>query len=372
VIRLAFLLPHLRPGGAERVVVNYLRALDRDRFEPVLILGRCEGAFLDLLPNDVPVLDLGGARARRLPRRIARLIEQHRIDLAYSATDAMNLALLASRWWGGRRARRIVSMHTTPAARLAEASHPRLRRWWMRRLYPKANLVAVPAAPIASELKALLGRDLRTAVLPNPVVEHVEPRSPRAHPRPRIVSIGRLVEAKGHDLLIDAAALLTKRGLDFELAIHGEGPMRPELESRIESSALGDRVTLAGHADSRAVLAEADLLVLPSRREGFGNVLVEAMAAGVPVLAASCAGPASLIEDGINGFLVEAGCAAALADGLAALLADRPRQAVIEAGLATVARFRVDAATHRFEAEVLALLGKDRHPDHPDPGQAKR
>jgi glycosyltransferase involved in cell wall biosynthesis len=357
-IRLAFVLPHLRPGGAERVVANYLRALDRKRFEPFLFLGRVEGAFLDLVPEDVTVIGLGGTRARRLPRGIARSLAAHRIDAAYSATDAANLALLASRWFGARRTLRIVSFHTTPSSWLAEAKHPRLRRWLMARLYPSAALVAVPTEAIATELKRLVARrPLATAVLPNPVFE--ESVSSRPGPpggRLRIVAAGRLVEAKGFDLLIDAAAELAARGLHFELAIYGEGPLRDALARR-----AGKAVTLPGHAEPSTIFSRADLCVVPSRREGFGNVVVEAMAAGVPVLATTCPGPAALIEHGESGFLVEPDSSSALAEAMAALLADPDRRrGVLEAGRRTARQFEVGEATRRFEEAIERLPGKDR------------
>jgi glycosyltransferase involved in cell wall biosynthesis len=355
-IRLAFLLPHLRPGGAERVVVNYLRALDRERFEPFLFLGRTEGAFLELVPEDVTQIDLGGARARRLPGRIARALAAQRINIAYSATDAMNLALLASRWWGARATRRVVSVHTTPGEWLAEAKHPALRRALMRLLYPGADLVAVPTQGIAEELERLTGAG--AAVLPNPVVDQVGPApSPARHPR--IVAAGRLVGAKGFDLLIEAAAALVRRGVKFELIVHGEGPLREALERQAAVPELAGRVSFPGHAaDARAMFDDARLCVVPSRREGFGNVVVEAMAAGVPVLAAACPGPAGLIAHGRNGFLVEPENSTALADAMAALLRDSARRSsVVEQGLRTAAGFETGAATRRLEAELERLFG---------------
>lgn len=366
-IRLAFVLPHFRPGGAERVVLNYLRALDRGRFEPFLFLARREGAFLNLVPEDVIVADLGGARARRLPGRIAKALGTHRIDAAYSATDAANLALLASRWFGARRALRIVSVHTTPSSWLAEAKHPRLRRWLMRRLYPSAALVAVPAGAIAEELKQI---HLSATVLPNPVVDEVlTPGAPADGPV-RIVAAGRLVEAKGFDLLIDAAAGLAG---DFRLDIFGEGPLREALSGQVAERGLGERVALRGHADPSAIFQDADLCVVPSRREGFGNVVVEAMAAGVPVLATACPGPTALIQDGENGFLVEPGSSAALAEAMAALIADSDRRrAVVAAAARSAERFEVRAATRELEAAVERLLGKERPVKHPDPGQPPR
>jgi glycosyltransferase involved in cell wall biosynthesis len=357
-MRLAFLLPHLRPGGAERVVVNYLRALDRELFEPFLFLARAEGAFLELVPEDVTCVDLGGARARKLPGRIARALEAHQIDAAYSATDAMNLALLASRWRGARAARRIVSVHTTPGDWLAEAKHPRLRRALMRLVYPRADLVAVPTQRIAEELERLVG--LGSRVLPNPVVEHAA-RAPCPPPGARIVAAGRLVEAKGFDLLMEAAADLARRGMVFELVVHGEGRLHEALERQAAVPELRGRVFFPGHAgDACEMFDGAQLCVVPSRREGFGNVVVEAMAAGVPVLAAACSGPAGLITHGSNGFLVEPGNSAALAGAMAALLCDAERrQSVIEEGLRTAQRFDTAAATRRLEQEVMRLMGKE-------------
>jgi glycosyltransferase involved in cell wall biosynthesis len=370
-IRLAFLLPHLRPGGAERVVVNYLRALDRSRFEPFLLLARAEGAFLELVPKDVTLVDLGGARARRLPGRIARALDQHRIDVAYSATDAANLALLASRWWGSRATRRIVSVHTTPAEWLAEAAQPRLRRALMRLLYPRAQMLLVPTTGIAADLDALIG--VQAKVLPNPVVEDIKPIAATPGTN-RIVAAGRLVEAKGFDLLIDAAAIVRRKGADFELVIHGDGPIRAALTAQANERGLSGRVSLAGHiSDSGAIFAGASLCVVSSRREGFGNVIVEAMAAGVPVLAAACPGPIGLIDHGRNGFLVRPGDSAALAGEMASLLDDPARRAsVIEDGMATAARFEIGVATRRFEDEVLRLVGNHSPAGHPDPGQPIR
>ena len=371
-VRLAFILPHLRPGGAERVVLNYLRALDRERFEPFLFLGRREGAFLELVPGDVAIVDFGGARARRLAGAIAAALRTHRIDAAYSATDAANLALLASRWWGARGTKRIVSVHTNPAAWLFEAKRPRLRRWLMRRLYPSADLAAVPTDAIAAELRDIVGRAApAVTTLPNPVVDRIAP-PPAASDPPCIVAAGRLVEAKGFDLLVEAAAALARRGRAFDLAIYGEGPLRGALARQVEEAGLAGRVALPGHA-SGGMFDRADLCVVPSRREGFGNVVVEAMAAGVPVIASTCPGPAALIDHGRNGFLVEPGSSAALAQAIEELLADAPRRrSVVHPAVQTARRFETGAATRRLEEAVERLLGNPAPAKHPDPGQAQR
>ncbi|WP_034158908.1 glycosyltransferase [Sphingomonas sp. ERG5] len=356
--RIAFLLPHFRAGGAERVVLNYLTALDRDRFTPHLFLTRVEGPFLARLPADVIPIALGGHRALHLPHHIAAALANHDIALAYSATNAMNLALLAAR--SGKRTVRIVSEHTPPHHYLATAKLPWIRQRAMRWLYPRATAIVVPTGRIAADLAEVIGRPIGTRILPNPVVASVVSSLPVRTPGrpPRIVSVGRLVTAKGFDTLVDACVLLRAAGTEFRLDIFGDGPLRHDLQARIDDDDLGNAVTLKGHADNvTAAIADADLFVLASRREGFGNVLIEAMAAGVPVLAAAAGGPQTFIRDGVNGFLVEPDNPLGLAADITRLLSDRAMlDAVRGPALETARNFTIDDATRHFEALASELL----------------
>lgn len=352
--RVAFLLPHFRPGGAERVVLNWITALDRDRFAPILMLGRVDGAFLDLLPPDTPVVPIGGTRALTRPLRIAQRLREHRIDVAYSATSAMNLALLAA----PTRTLRIVSEHTPPAAFHAEAKWPLLRGAATRLLRRRASAVAVPTRAIADEVAGA-----RVHVVRNPVLAAVPRLVPPLDAAARhLIAAGRLVPAKGFDTLIDAAAHLHASGEQFTLTIHGEGPDRSALEHQIACAGLHDIVTLAGHtADLAPVLAGAALLVSSSRREGFGNVLIEAMAVGTPVLATRAGGPDTFIEHDQNGFLVEPDDAAALAQTIAALLNDPARRERVRAAARdTAARYTVAASTDEFTALLDTVLARAR------------
>lgn len=353
MIRLGFVLPHLRAGGAERCVVNWLRALDRSQVTPFLFLKRVEGAFLDLLPEDVTPIPLGGARAMRLPSAIGRALAEHRIDVAYSATNAVNLALMASR----TSARRIVSEHTSPKAYLAEAKLRTLRRLAMRRYYPRADAVAAPTPAIGEELRAALGVHLATAVIPNPVVK-TEPlasgRKGGGEGRAfKIMAAGRLVAAKGFDTLIEALAMIP----GVEAHIHGDGPLEGELRARIAAANLADRVQLHGYGDLLPAMRSSDLFVLSSRREGFGNVVVEAMAADLPVLATRTPGPSALIEDGVTGWLVPPEDPRALADAIARIMRDANRDRVVPCAREVASRYTVAASTAAFEALLTRVAG---------------
>lgn len=345
MIRLAFLLPHLRPGGAERVVVNWANALDRSAFAPVVMLGRVEGDFLSLLAPDVPVIPIGGRRALTRPWRIARALAAHRIDLAYSATSAMNLALLAA----PTGVPRLVSEHTPPDAFAREAKWRLARHLATAALYRRAAAVVVPTTAIAQAI-----HHPHVTVIPNPVLADTPPLPPATHGR-HLVTAGRLVPAKGFDTLIDAMALLP----GATLTIHGDGPLRADLARRIVAHGIQHRVTLAGHtADLAPALSAADLFVSSSRREGFGNVLIEAMALGTPVLATRAGGPETFLHDGINGFLADPDDAAALARTIAALLDDTPRRhAVRAAAHTTAAAYTVAASTAHFATLARHIAG---------------
>ena len=175
--------------------------------------------------------------------------------------------------------------------------------------------------------------------------------------RPRLVHVGRLSEQKGQLLLIEAAARLRGRGLDFELVLVGDGPLRGELEPLIDRHGLRGLVRVTGFLDNPAVRRElqaARVLVQPSFAEGLPVVIMEAMALRRPVISTFVAGIPELVERGVTGWLVPAGAVEPLVDAMAEALAADPAELdrMGRAGAARVARDH-DAAT---EAAKLARL----------------
>lgn len=142
-----------------------------------------------------------------------------------------------------------------------------------------------------------------------------------------LLAVGRLHEVKGYDILIDAAAILERRGVDFSLNIMGDGPERAALARRIDNLGLQDRVRLLAprmHGELPEAYAQAQLVVMPSRSEGFGCVALEAMACGRPIVAARVGGLQEAIEQDI-GFLCEPESPQSLADALAEALSSPER-----------------------------------------------
>jgi glycosyltransferase involved in cell wall biosynthesis len=180
--------------------------------------------------------------------------------------------------------------------------------------------------------------------------------------RPRLVNVGRLCEQKGQLLLIEAAARLREQGLEFELVIVGDGPMRRQMERLIDQFDLRGRVWITGFLDNDGVRRElqaARALVLPSFAEGLPVVIMEALALGRPVISTQIAGIPELVEPGKNGWIVPAGAVEPLVEAMAeALATDRSElDRMGRAGAVRVAS-QHDAST---EATKLAELIADRY-----------
>ena len=161
------------------------------------------------------------------------------------------------------------------------------------------------------------------------------PQTPVPEP-PRLVYVGRLSPEKAPQLLLAAAALLVKQGLDFRLAIVGDGPLRPQVEAQIRDHGLSEHVELLGYQAGERVRAElqaARALVLCSFKEGLPVVIMEAMAMSRPVVSTAIAGIPELVVPGETGWLVPAGDVDALAGALAEVLRATPA-ALTELGAA--------------------------------------
>ena len=185
-------------------------------------------------------------------------------------------------------------------------------------------------------------------------------------------AVGRLSDEKGFDKLVLAAHQLLSNGLDVQVCILGEGARRTELEALVARLGRQDRISLVGHqANTRAWYEAMDMYCLSSLSEGLPNVVLEAMAMEVPVVATRIAGVPRLIEDGVNGLLVEPDDVTGLARALSTLLSDRPlRERLARAGRETVEKkYSFAVRMQKILAIYDDLLGRepaDREKRHPE------
>lgn len=173
---------------------------------------------------------------------------------------------------------------------------------------------------------------------------------------PELCCVARLSGQKGLPLLVEAAALLAKRGVDFHLTLVGDGELRGEIEREIASAGLTDRITITGYlsaAEVRAKIVAARAMVLPSFAEGLPVVLMEALALATPVVTTAIAGIPELVDEQC-GWVIPAGHVVAIADAMEAVLAADPAtlRAMGEVGRARV----LDMHDARRNAEALAEM----------------
>jgi len=328
VVRVTFVLPHMRAGGIEKVVLEYLRRLDRRCFQPRLVLFAAKGELLGSLPADVEVMDGRGRRAHQLVPFLRKALRKTDTEVTFSGTNAANVAVMLAASTIRPSPKIILSEHTPPSDYLRSAKLARLRQALMRFFYPHATAIVVPVDGIGAELRRMLGNEhLRIVTVPNPVPVGAAPprdRCPQAsNVAPWFVSVGRLAHAKGHDILIRAFARLRRNCPQARLTIFGEGAERPRLEALCTELGLGQAVELPGFVDQPvAVVAGATAFVMASRREGFGIAIVEALAAGIPVVATDSVGPRAILAEGAFGLLVPQGDERALVAAMERMIAD--------------------------------------------------
>jgi glycosyltransferase involved in cell wall biosynthesis len=360
--RLALFVPSLRGGGVERVMVTLANAFAAHGYPVDLVLAQVEGPYRTAVTAAVNVIDLRAPRVAVSIPGLVRYLRRARPDALLAAMEHTSIAALVATALAGVDCRVVISEHNHISS--ANGGHPgrkeMLTRRLRRALYPRADAVVAVSAGTADDLAHIARLDrAAVAVIHNPVTTPEIARlrrEPVAHPwlndptRPVVMGIGRLTEQKDFSTLLRAFAHL-RASRAARLIILGEGELRPALEAEVERLGLAGSVSLPGFvANPHAHVARAAVFALSSRREGFANVLVEAMACGTPVVATDCcSGPAEILANGAWGRLVPVGDAAALADALRATLAATAHPDVA----ARAAEFGVDRAVNAYLRMML-------------------
>lgn len=358
-MRIAFFVPDLRGGGVERVRLLLSREFLSRGHDVDLVLLRKHGELLTQMPEAVRVFDLQASRIRQGFMPLVRYLKEHQPDALIASMWPLTVfAPLAARL-AGYRGRVIISEHSplSIAYRRRGTWHRVAMAVSQRVAYPLADVRIGVSAGIADDLARLSGMPREQfTVIHNPAalgkadVQAARPAELAACSGPIILTVGTLKPVKRHDLLINAFSRLPPE-LHATLCIVGDGPVRAQLERQIEDLDLQGRVLLPGFAaDPRPWYAHADVFVLASDYEGFGNVIVEAMEHGVPVVSTNCPfGPREILDDGRFGRLVPVGDHDALAKAIMASLADTQTAAALQTRAA-------DFSVEKVGARYLALL----------------
>jgi glycosyltransferase involved in cell wall biosynthesis len=289
---------------------------------------RAEGEFLKDLRPEVRLINLDKKRTLTAIPSLAKYLRTERPVVLMSRMNYVNI-VAGLAWILARRPCRLVlteaNVVKSPGGSWCNRFRQKLMLNAMRAIYSRSDCVVANSDGTARSMKlnGLFSRGgiitLANPVLPtkkNPTEDCQVPLELTRRGRNFICAIGRLSEQKGFDSLLSAFAKIYNK--EIELVILGEGPLRGSLEAQIKKLGIQERVHLPGFINNPLdVLNQASLFVLSSRWEGFGNVIVEALASGVPVVSTDCPGaPRELLCNGALGHLVQVDDPGALATAI--------------------------------------------------------
>jgi glycosyltransferase involved in cell wall biosynthesis len=301
-IRLLITLPSLRGGGAERVATHLARHLDHSRFDVHVCLAQKVGPFLQEIPSDVEIHDLNVRRTLHAPVPLANTIRRLQPHVVLSMVSHMNLTVALTRpvW---PRSTRFVLRETSACQHFLNEGRCRwLRNYLYRRQYNQADAIICQTRFMQQDLQQHLSLPAeKLLVIRNPIdvdlieqsmetecrhreLEQTEPL--RSSPGPHIVTVSAFRHVKGIDRLIRAFPNLLATRPNAHLWLAGQGPLESQLRRQVQRLGLSQRVHFVGfQRNPYSWMRHADLLVIPSRYESCSNTLLEALVAGIPVVA---------------------------------------------------------------------------------------
>ncbi len=332
--KIALVLPNLAGGGAERLNLFLAEEFIVRGYKVEFALMDVTGDLLQYLPDGATIADLGAKRMRNVPAAFAAYLKRSQPAAIVANMWPLTVMCVAGRRLAHGRGRLVVVDHNTLSLQYGAAGrlHNGLLRGTLATAYRAADGRIGVSSGVANDLARLSGIPKHHfTVVNNPVPAPSTSASAESLVKVdalwgsgsghRILAAGSMKPQKNHALLIRAFAKLLKTR-DARLMILGEGPLRAELEALVKSEGLIGKVVMPGFvSDPTAYYRSANLFVLSSDYEGFGNVIVEALACGIPVVSTDCpSGPAEILDGGRYGRLVPVGDADALADAMSIAL----------------------------------------------------
>lgn len=329
---IALFIPSFTGGGAERVMVLLANGFAQRGLAVQLVVLSEKGPYRELLDPAVELIVLPGRRMAFAPLTLARYLRQHKPPVLLATLNYANVAAVFAKKLAGVSTRVWLKQanHLSTTLALSKGAKARLLSLLIGWAYRRADGVVAVSGNVAEDLMVNWGLE-HVSVIHNPAYdpEHaVLAAQPVEYPAsgweayPEIIAVGRLVPQKDYPTLLRAFREVVREKGQARLVILGEGALLPELKSQAKALGIEEYVWFAGFVENPfAYIKRASVFALCSVSEGFGNVLVEAMGLGVPVVSTNCSGgPAEILENGKWGQLVPIADVKALAQALITVL----------------------------------------------------
>jgi len=368
--KVAYIIDHLRVGGAQRHLLDVVRGLDRERFTPEMWTASPDPGDLASVfeKNDVAVRSFEIPATMLSPRtllavkRVGDDLRRRRVQIAHGYLFEGNfLAALV-----GRYARLPVTLVSKRSIDRYTRLDRRAAAWLSNALATRVLVNADAVGRFVTEHEWC--STAKMVNLPNgvalPSLQDLAPAPPAVDPRgdgPLVGMVGRLTWKKGYEFAIEAARLLRESLPSLRLDIVGDGPLRPALTEHVERAGLQQTIRFLGQRrDVAQLLRGFDCFMLSSVIEGMPNALLEAMALGRPVVTTSAGGSGEVVVDGESGLVVPPRDPRALASAVERVLTDRGlAERLGEAATHRVReKFSLEAMLRSIEALYVAELSR--------------
>ncbi len=382
-VKVLFVIPNFWMGGAERVLSVLLEHLDRNKIQPFCIVYDLRRTYK--VPEDVKMhcLNLPGTDSKfkkivyTLKRiiKIKRIIKKEEPDIVFSFLHKVNLLtiftmLLAYILKNKGKTKLFISERTTISVHLKKCKrgYREITKFLIKHFYPMADKVIANSLGIKEDLIMNFNfSEGKIDVIYNPVdiaeIDKLSQEEVVEHPWfqediPVIINVGSLNIPKAQSYLLKAFKLVRDK-VRSRLVILGEGEKEYELKQLAEDLRITDDVAFLGfQGNPFKFVRKSSVFVLSSIYEGFPNVLIEAMACGVPVVSTRCpSGPAEIITDSVNGFLVPVKDEVKLAEAILQIITnpDMAASMAYEAKI-SVAKFDVKTAIKEYEKLLISCV----------------
>jgi glycosyltransferase involved in cell wall biosynthesis len=341
MVDIAIFLADLGGGGAERVMINLARGFLGNGMTVDLVLVKAEGPYLSQLSSDLKIITLNSSRLISSLLPLVNYLKETNPSILMSALEDTNLIALLAKRIARVSTRVIVTVHNNLSREAQNATQlkRRLTPFFVKLFYPWADKVVGVSSGVAADLLAMGLPSTKIHYIYNPIVTpelKVKLEEPLTHQwflpnqPPVILGVGRLTQQKDFPTLIRAFSQVRKQR-STRLVLLGDGEERVSLKKLVDDLGLGNDVMFLNFVSNPYIyMAKASVLVLSSAWEGFGNVLVEAMASGTPVVATNCkSGPAEILDNGKYGRLVDVGNVSEMATAIVETLSNSPDKNIL-------------------------------------------
>lgn len=373
--KILFYIGTLEGGGAERVLIELLKNLNREKYQLYIALNRPQGFFYNQIPADVQVLDrsyLYRDKTNLFERYfgLASIIKKNSIDLAMGFLPGANRSLMRSRFFTPDNAKMILNEQNNPTfISIADRSlfKEKLEQIEMSLYYPKADGMVVACKGLKQHFLDSMNLASENIHVIYNMIDLAEIQSLALEPVSgidfedgikTIVAAGRLTEQKAYGDMLEVIKKVTKQ-VPSRLIILGEGPDRKKIENQIKDLSLEGAVYMPGFVDNPfSYMGKADLYLSTSHWEGFHLTIAEAMACGTVPVATDCDyGPREIITDGKNGRLLPVGDVKGISKSLVELLRNKElRDRMSVHAKSRAMDFNVDNIVNDYESMFDRML----------------